>query len=80
MHAILILRLYGLYGSKKMLYMLVLLLSLALGAEIYIAVMFSPDFAEIGLGPGIGNVCVTESTIRMSYVWYRGTTGRIIAI
>ncbi|KAJ3534775.1 hypothetical protein NM688_g7082 [Phlebia brevispora] len=77
-HAILILRLYGLYGSKKLMYALSTLLALAFGAELYVAVSFSPTFIAVDLGSPIGNVCVTENTSKMSFVWIPILTFEII--
>ena len=65
---ILVFRIYGLYRSKKLLYALVLLLVLAFGADTYIIVMFSLNFVDIDLGPGIGNACVPEMTQKLSFV------------
>ncbi|KAJ3552639.1 hypothetical protein NM688_g4045 [Phlebia brevispora] len=77
-HAILILRLYGLYGSKILMYTLSTLLCLAFAAELYVAVTFSPTFISVDLGPVIGNACVTENTTKMSFIWIPILTFEII--
>ena len=68
-HSILILRLYGIYGSKKLVYILCALLGVSLAVEIYVIVKFAPKFLEVDLGPSIGHVCVTAQTRNMAFIW-----------
>lgn len=58
LHAILILRLYALFGSKKLAYGLSLLLFATIIAEVYIVIKYAPSFGEASLGQGLGNTCV----------------------
>ena len=68
-HTILVFRLYGLYGSKKLAYGLTAVLFLAVGGEIYTSVAFSPNFEDIGLGPTIGYVCYPIDARQASWIW-----------
>ncbi|KAJ3552635.1 hypothetical protein NM688_g4043 [Phlebia brevispora] len=68
-HAILILRLYGLYASKRLLYCLLTLFGFAFAAELYIAVRFTPTFLAVSLGPPIGSVCVTQDMTKLTFIW-----------
>ena len=69
LHAILILRLYGLYGSKKLAYALSILLAATIAAEVYIVVQYAPTFVQVGLGKEIGNVCVPSVPHNMVMIW-----------
>ena len=69
-HAIFILRLYGLYGSKRMVYSLSSLLVLTLLAEIYVAVQLLPHFSAVATDPSIGSVCVSGTGHQFAFVWY----------
>lgn len=69
LHAILILRLYGLYGSRKLAYALSVLLAATIAAEVYIVVQYAPTFVETGLGKEIGNVCVPSYSHKLTLIW-----------
>ena len=67
--SILALRLYGLYGSKKLGYFLLALLCLVFAAEMYIIISDLPESTVVNLGPDLGSDCVLYDTTRMAYMW-----------
>ena len=69
-HAILIFRLYGLYGSRNLTYALCALSALSVATGTYVAVVYVPYFTAYYLGPSIGTVCVPSGEHLMSLVWY----------
>ena len=69
LHSILILRLYGLYGSAKLAYFLLSLLCLACAAEIYVLLTDASNYIEVDVGFGIGNTCVLDGPVKLSFVW-----------
>ena len=68
-HAILILRLYGLYGTKKLVYALSILLALTIAAEFYVAVKFAPNLVGLNLGKEIGEVCTPNFSHKVTLIW-----------
>lgn len=64
-----IIRLYGMYGSKSLAWALWVLLTFCFSAELYIAITFIPNDSEIDLGSTIGHVCVPQDTSKMDLVW-----------
>ena len=69
-HAILILRLYGLYGSMRLVYGLCCLVVLTLAAEIYIAVVLVPPFTAMQTVPSIGVMCIPGPGNAFALIWY----------
>ena len=69
-HAVLIYRLYGLYGSKWVVLGLLVALFSAVSGEIYIILTFAPSFEAVDLGPTFGSVCVADNTRKIALVWY----------
>lgn len=73
-HAVLIYRLYGLYGSKWVVLGLLVALFAAVSGEIYIILTFAPSFEAVDLGPTFGSVCVADNTRKIALVWYDSMT------
>ena len=67
-HAILVLRLYGLYGNKRMVYGLLFLLFCSLAVEIYVAAKLLPHFHVESI-PSLGPVCVGEPGNKFALIW-----------
>lgn len=67
-HAILILRFYGLYGSKRLAYSLLALLLISLGGEIYIADKLLPHFHAASI-PVLGSICVGDPGNEFAMIW-----------
>ena len=63
------LRLYGLYGNKRLVYGLVCLMILALGADIYIIAVLEPPFSANPV-PGIGVLCAPGTGDVFGLIWY----------
>ena len=68
-HTILILRLYGLYASKRLAYSLAVLLCLCLAAHAFIVSAYSPTFTVLDLGMGVGKVCVPQDIAKVAFIW-----------
>ena len=69
-HAILILKLYGLYGSKSLVYALSFLLFSTLTADIYIAATLLPRFDAIISVPGVPSICAGNAGPHFVLIWY----------
>ena len=69
LHAIMVLRVHGIYGSRPLLYTLCALLPISLGIELYIVLTFAPKYIEADLGPVIGRVCVPEDARKAPLIW-----------
>ena len=69
-HAILVLRLYGLYSKKRFVYGLSLLLIVTLSVDIYIAVTMLPRFDTVLTIPGIETVCAGDTSTHFAFIWY----------
>ena len=67
-HAILVIRLYGIYGSKRFLCMISTLHFLASAAELYMVIARGPTYVAIDL-PGLGDICVPLNIKELSVVW-----------
>ena len=68
-HSILVLRLNGLYRSKKVAYTLATLLGLAFAVEVYILLMFALNSYELDINFNIGRICVVSDTSKVAFVW-----------
>ena len=69
LHTILILRLYGLYGCKKLMYALLLLLGSTTAAELYIALSYAPHSTTLSLGLGVGGICQPDFLPKLTLIW-----------
>ena len=70
MHIILILRLYGLYGSRRLAFILGCLMILALGVDLYIVIKLEPTFSAMDTGvPSVGVFCVPGPRNTFAFVW-----------
>ena len=67
-HAILVIRLYCIYRSKRLLYLISAFLFLASVAEVYMVVARGPT-AVIIFMPGVGDICVPLNIKELSVVW-----------
>ena len=68
-HIILVLRLYGLYGNKRLMYALSAFLCLSFVAEVYVVVTLAPNSTVVDLGPRIGRVCVPTVADELPFIW-----------
>ena len=69
LHIILLLRLYGLYGGKRLVYGLSCLMLCAFGADICIVAMREPLYTTVSI-PHIGVLCVPKSGDAFRVIWY----------
>lgn len=67
--AILIIRIHGMYGSRKLAYALWSLLVICFGVELYLAIKYVPGLVELDLGPVIGNFCVAVNLPNVDLIW-----------
>ena len=63
------LRLYGLYGSKKLGYFFSALLCLVLAAEVYVLIADAPNGIVIDIGASIGSICGLTNASRLLFIW-----------
>ena len=68
-HSILVLRLYGLYGSKRLVYLLLTFLCVAFAAEVYVLVAYAPNSISIDVGMHVGRACMVTDTSKTGFVW-----------
>ena len=69
-HVILVMRLYGLYGSKRVMYGLCSLLCSTTAVEIYVVSRLVPNLYAVTSVPSVGAICVSTVGSKFALIWY----------